>query len=113
MVNQPRAAKVLVLLVASMTAGAVVLLALQKGPLPSGAFSLVSYSTLNSIEQVMDEGPVGSFADRWDRVEIFYSRTAAGNISQIASLRGLSSPQDINLHFLVCNGRGAGDGRTG
>lgn len=110
MANRSRSLKVLVALVASMTVGAIVLLTFTERPLPAGAFSLASYTSLNSIEQVVASRTWPS-PGRWNRVEIFYSKTMAGNIKQIASLRGLASTDDVNFHFLVCNGRGGGDGQ--
>jgi len=102
--------KVLASLVTSMTIGAVVLLALEKRPLPAGAFSLASYSRLNPIEQITG-AHAASWGGRWNRIEVFYSGTAAGNIQQLASLRGLEQAGDVNFHFLVCNGRGGEDGQ--
>lgn len=110
MAKRSRTLKVLSCLVASMTVGAIVLLAFEKRPLPAGAFSLASYTNLSSIEQVTASGTTFS-PGRWNRVEIFYSKTKAGNVKQIASLRGLVSDDDVNFHFLVCNGRGSGNGQ--
>ena len=110
MTNRPRMVKVLVLLIAAMTTGAIALLVLEERPLPAGAFSLASYSKLNSIEQITVSA-TDSPQSRWNRIEIFFSGTAAGNIKQIASLRGLAKADDVNFHFLVCNGRGSGNGQ--
>lgn len=110
MAKRPRMVKVLASLVTSMTVGAIVLLALEKRPLPAGAFSLASYSRLDSVEQIT-ASRTASWPGRWNRIEIFYSKTVAANIKQIASLRGLERPDDVNFHFLVCNGRGGGNGQ--
>ena len=48
--------------------------------------------------------------DRWSRVEIFYSGTEGGDIDQIAARQDLAGAEDINFHFLICNGRGADNG---
>ncbi len=110
MVNQPRTAKVLFSLVVSMTIGAAVLLALEKRPLPPGAFSLASYTRLGSVGETIETyGPVSP--NRWQCVEVFYSNTTGGNIGQIASLNGLRDSEDVNLHFLICNGYGGQDGQ--
>jgi hypothetical protein len=35
----------------------------------------------------------------------------SGNIQQLAFLNGLGNPEDINCHYVICNGLGAGDGQ--
>ena len=108
--NRPRTARVLASLVASMTVGAIVLLALDSRPLPAGAFSLASYSRLNSVENII-EAQVPLMAGRWSNVEVYYSRTAGGNIGQLASMSGLVSTKDVNFHFVIYNGKGGIDGQ--
>jgi len=93
-----------------MTIGAAVLLVLENRPLPAGAFSLASYTRLGSVEEAIETYEPPS-SDRWQRIEVFYSNTAGGNIAQIASLSGLKESEDLNLHFLVCNGSGGQDGQ--
>ncbi len=93
-----------------MTAGAAILMALDNKSISAGAFSLASYSSLGPISSVVASRQAVS-ADRWNRIEIFYSNTDGGNIEQIASLSGLSSSDDVNFHFLVCNSLGALDGQ--
>ncbi len=41
---------------------------------------------------------------------IYYSQTKAGNIKQLSALAGLSNPEDIDCHFVICNGLGGRDG---
>jgi hypothetical protein len=48
---------------------------------------------------------------RWGSIEVYYSGTRAGNVEQLASLSGLAAPEDINCHFVVCNGLGGADGQ--
>ena len=48
---------------------------------------------------------------RWNCIEIYYSNTKAGNLEQLASLNGLAGPEDINCHFVVCNGLGGRNGQ--
>jgi hypothetical protein len=93
-----------------MTIGAIILLALDSRPLPAGAFSLASYSRLNDIEDII-QARAALAADRWDCIEVYYSRTAGGNLAQLASLSGLASERDVNFHFAIYNGRGGGDGQ--
>ena len=109
MTNQPRVAKVLAALLVSMTIGAMVLLSLGNTPSSSGAFCLSSYYRLNAVEKAILSQSVQS-PGRWNCIEVFYSNTKAGNVEQLASLRGLSSSQDVNFHFCVCNGFGGNDG---
>ena len=110
MSNQPRVAKVLAALLVSMTAGAIVLMTLGNNPPSAGPFCLSSYYRLNPVEKAVSSRAAQS-PDRWNCIEIYYSGTKAGNIEQLASLNGLASPEDINCHFCLCNGRGGGDGQ--
>jgi hypothetical protein len=110
MAAQPRAAKVLAALLVSMTMGVVVLLALGNNPPSAGPFCLASYYRLNPIEQAIDSQAT-QYPDRWESIEIYYSGTKAGNISQLASLKGLPSADSIDCHFVLGNGKGAEDGQ--
>lgn len=110
MANQPRVAKVLAALLVSMTLGAIVLMALGSNPPSAGPFCLSSYYRLDPVEESVFSRTVQSL-DRWNRIEIYYSGTKAGNIEQLASLSGLSNPDDINCHFVICNGLGGGSGQ--
>jgi hypothetical protein len=49
-------------------------------------------------------------ADRWSRIEVFYSHTKGGDINWLAARSGLSDAKDLNCHFVVCNGLGGNDG---
>ncbi|MBU1518053.1 MAG: N-acetylmuramoyl-L-alanine amidase [Planctomycetes bacterium] len=110
MSSQPRETKILIYLVVSMTIGAALLMALDSQSISAGAFSLASYSSLGSISSVTQTRQ-GATADRWDRIEVFYSNTKGGDLAQLASLSGLTSPDDLNFHFVVCNSLGALDGQ--
>jgi hypothetical protein len=110
MSNQPRVAKVLAALLISMTLGAIVLMALGNNPPSAGPFCLSNYYRLDPIEKAISSQAAQSHY-RWNCIEIYYSNTKAGNIEQLASLSGLSSPEDINYHFVICNGLGADDGQ--
>ena len=109
MSNQPRVAKVLAALLVSMTVGAVVLMALGNNPPSAGPFCLSSYYRLNSIEKAV-RSRTPQQPGRWNCIEVYYSGTKAGNIEQLASLAGLAAPEDINCHFVICNGLGGEDG---
>ena len=110
MSNQPRVARVLAALLISMTAGAIVLMALENNPPSAGPFCLSSYYRLDPVEQAVISRAAQS-PGRWNCIEIYYSGTKAGNIEQLAALSGLAAPQDINCHFVICNGLGGGDGQ--
>ena len=110
MSNQPRVTKVLVMLLVSMTTGAVVLMALGNHPPSAGPFCLSTYYRLDPVQQAISSR-VTQAPGRWESIEIYYSGTKAGNIDQIASLSGLTNSDDINCHFVVCNGLGGSDGQ--
>jgi hypothetical protein len=110
MSNQPRVAKVLAALLVSMTLGAIVLMALGNNPPSAGPFCLSSYYRLDPIEKAISSQATQSHY-RWNCIEIYYSNTKAGNLEQLASLSGLANPEDINYHFVICNGLGADDGQ--
>lgn len=108
--GQARTIKVLVFLVASMTLGAFVLMALDRDNISAGPFSLSSYTRLNSIEQIA-VGPLRGTESRWNRIEVFYSNTSSGNLEEIARLEGVNNSQDLNFHLVVFNGEGGQDGQ--
>jgi len=110
MSDQPRVAKVLAALLASMTTGAIVLMALGNNPPSAGAFSLWTDYCLDPVKKAITSRAAQA-PERWRRIEIYYSGTRAGNIEQLASLSGLASPEDINCHFVICNGLGGNDGQ--
>ena len=111
MSNQPRVVKVLLALLVSMTAGAIVLMALSGRPPLAGPFSLASYIGLDPIAEAL-RSRVAQQPQRWRSVEVYFSGTPAGNIEQLTSLYGLPKAEDLNCHFVVCNGAGAGNGQV-
>ena len=104
MTKQTRTFNVLVALIASMTVGGLVLMALDNHIPLAGAYSLSSYLRLDPIEQVTLR-PITGRAASWEAIEVFYSKTGSGSAEQLA-LAGQG-----NLHFVVCNGKGAADGQ--
>jgi len=110
MSNQSRVAKVFAALLISMTTGAVVLMALGNNPPSAGPFCLSSYYRLDPVEKAIFSR-AAQWPGRWNRIELYYSGTRAGNLEQMASLEGLTSEEDINCHFGICNGLGGGDGQ--
>lgn len=110
MPNQARVAKVLAILLASMTIGAILLMALGHNPPSAGPFSLWTYYSLDPVNKAISSRTIES-KDDWDSIEIYYSGTQTGNIDQLASLNGMANPDDINCHFCVYNGAGGDDGQ--
>jgi len=109
MSNQPRVVKVLAALLASMTAGAVILMALGHHPPAAGPWSLWNSLRLDAVSEAIGRDIPQAF-DRWNRIEVCYSDTSAGNVESLATVAGFASPKEINCHFVLCNGRGGGDG---
>lgn len=110
MANQPRAARVLAALLVSMTIGAIILMALGNNPPSAGPFCLNAYYRLEPLEKAISS-QTSQLPGRWERIEVYYSHTRAGNIQQLAALEGLAGPEDINSHFIICNGLGGRDGQ--
>lgn len=110
MPNQARVARVLATLLASMTIGAIVLMALGHNPPSAGPFSLWTYYRLDPVNKAISSQAAQS-PDNWNSIQIYYSSTATGNIEQLASLNGLTNPDDINCHFCIYNGFGGSDGQ--
>lgn len=106
---ESRRAKVFAALLVSMIAGAIILKALGSKPPSARAFSLSGYHQ-KRLEAAIDT-QVPQSPDRWNYLEIYYSGTKGGNIEQLASLSGLARPEEINCHFVICNGSGGGDGQ--
>jgi len=110
MSNRERTSRVIISLIASMTVGALVLMALDNHSITEGAFSLASYTTLSPVERIASDS-LSSKVQQWDYIEVYYSGTVSGNLDQLAKFSGLQSSKDVNFHFLVCNGTGCQDGR--
>jgi hypothetical protein len=109
MPNPARLVKVLAVLLASMTIGAIVLMTMGHNPPSAGPFSLWSYERLDPVKKMINSVTTQS-KDRWNWIEVYYSGTKSGNIEQLASFNGLSDSQDLNCHFCIYNGKGGNDG---
>jgi hypothetical protein len=107
---QPREAKIFAALLISMTTGAIVLMVLGNNLPSAGAFCLSRYYHLDPVEEAIFS-QIAQPPGRWNRIEVYYSGTKAGNIEQLVSLSGLACPEDINCHFIICNGLGGDDGQ--
>lgn len=110
MAGQNRNIKVLFSLIASMTIGALVLMALDdRGP-SAGAYSLSSYLRLDPVEEVV-RNTITAEPVAWSRIEVVYSYTNGGNADELALLTGLAGGGPAEFHFVVCNGNGGNDGQ--
>jgi len=107
---QLRVWKVLLVLLVSMTSGAIVLMTLRNNPPLAGAFCLSSYYRLAPTDTAISSRIQQSF-DNWQSIEIYYSGTRVGNIEWLASLNGFRNTEDLNCHFVICNGYGGEDGQ--
>ncbi|MCH8215515.1 MAG: N-acetylmuramoyl-L-alanine amidase [Planctomycetes bacterium] len=110
MANQLRVWKVLIVLLISMTSGAIILMSLSAGPLSAGPFCLSSYYRLVSADTAIHSKATQSH-DRWKRIEIFYSETRMGGIEWLASINGFKDAKELDCHFVICNGHGGKDGQ--
>lgn len=103
MSKQPRVVKVLAALLVSMTTGAMVLMVLGNNPPSAGPFCLSAYYQLDSVDRVIRSQAAQS-PNRWNSVEIYFSGTRGGDV------RHLAAADDLNCHFVICNGVAANDG---
>ena len=102
MQQHTRTAKILVSLVASMTLGALILMALDNQSLSAGPFSLASYTSLNPVEEVASNLKV--MPRKWSSVQVYHSTSAAENIKELASAYDLKNSSDLNFHFVIFKG---------
>ncbi len=101
------------MLLVSMTAGAIVLMALSGKPPTAGPFSLSTYiglGNLDPIEKVL-RSHVRQDSQRWDSIEVYYSGGQSEYIEKLFCKSGLSGDEGLNCHFVVANGRGGINGQ--
>jgi len=109
MAARNRSVTVLFSLIASMTVGAFVLMAMDGQHPITGAYSLSSYLRLNPAEEVV-KNTLTVNSSHWDQVQIYYSNTPGGNADELALLTDLANGTKAQFHFVVGNGNGAEDG---
>ena len=109
MAAQNRNVTVLFSLIASMTVGAIILMASDNHPPIPGPFSLSSYLQLGPAGEAVKNTHTTA-SDRWDRVEVYYSQTAGGKADELALLMDLTTGHKAEFHFVICNGNGSFDG---
>ena len=107
---QSREARVFAALLASVTVGAIVLMALGNDPPSVGAFSLSSYNRLDPVDKAVIFHPE-PLPGRWNSVRIRYAPIAGRATPQTGSRRDSAGADVNNSHFIVCNGRLGGDGQ--
>ncbi len=110
MASRNRNVVVLFSLIASMTLGAVVLMALDSQRPITGAYSLSSYLRLDPVEDAVRNSMTVS-AGQWQQVDVYYSRTTGGSADELGLMMGLANGSKPEFHFVVGNGNGAGDGQ--
>ena len=109
MSTHSREKKVLVILGISITLGTIILNALGHNPPSAGAFCLSRYYRLGSVKKAI-LSRADQAQERWSQIKIDYSGTESGNIEQLALHSKVDSPEDVNYHFIICNGNGGQDG---
>ena len=110
MSSQYRSAKVFAAAVISVIIGAVILKTLGSSPPSAGAFSLSDYYRLEPIEKVISSR-AAQLPWRWNRIKIYYSNPKTHNIDQPTSPSALTSLENVDYHFVVCNGLAGNDGQ--
>lgn len=108
--TQSRVWKTLLMLLVSMTSGALILILLGDCPPSAGAFSLSIYYQLGPMAEVV-QSDVEQVMGRWNRIEICYSGTRGLDAEWLASLQGRGNTKDLEYHFVVCNELGGEDGQ--
>jgi hypothetical protein len=112
MAVQSRQTKVLVALLASIIAGALVLNALGYNPPSAGAFCLSRYYRLAPVEKAV-ACEAATYRGRWRRIEIFCTaepREGPGGQASGGQERRTADGVDANYHFVIYNGRSGRDG---
>ncbi len=98
--NQGRLVNAIIILMVSMTAGALVLLALEGKPLKPVAFSLSSSSEINTnVSRETIGTRNGITPDKWANIEITFS----SDYNEVVN-RATTGPLDTENHFVICDG---------
>ncbi len=108
MADQGRLIRVIFLLMAAMTMGALTLLALEGKPIKPMAYSLSGQIGSPAIHKVLG-AEVGIESDRWQKVEIF-RRSNNGPNGRLSSLGPVGSFA-MEYHFVISGGEIGYDGQ--
>jgi hypothetical protein len=106
MSNQGRLIKVMLLLIAAMTAGALVLLGLEGKPIKPMAYSLSSQARLSPLHTALDTES-GLTPGRWQQIEYTYLK----NAGQLTSRFGPTGSLATGYHFIISDGSVGNDGQ--
>lgn len=110
MSTQPRHVKVFASLLISMTACAMILMALGNNPPSAGAFCLSAYYNLDPAERAISSTITRS-SNLWDSVEIYYYSARHQNFEDSDVKEGFRFDPDSKYHFIVGRLNRPGDGR--
>jgi hypothetical protein len=111
MTDQSRQTKVLVALLVSIVLCTIILNVLGHNPPSAGAFCLSQYNRLEPIDKLIRSADFRR-PGYWKWIEIYYSEgdsldrvVSASNIQVERLLSSVSGWEDIDCHFIICNGR--------
>jgi len=104
--EQVRLTKVMMLLVAAMTGGALLLLALEGKPIQPMSYSLASQAEFSSVQAAL--GTETSIQPgRWQRIEIHCRDRSALRVGA----EGLTGDLGVRYHFVISDGGRGSDGQ--
>ena len=110
MQNRARTIKIFVALVASMSLGALALMAVDSQSFSEGPFSLATYTSLSSAEETASRISIPG-THSWQQIHIVSHSASAGSIEQLAAANGLANASDLDFHFAIFNGLDGTDGQ--
>jgi len=119
MAAQSRQTKVLVTLLISIVICTIILNTLGHNPPSAGAFCLSQYYRLVPVEKLIRSREV-EHTGYWKWIEIYYGESDSGDpvlsginsgIEKLDSQSGISNQEDMDCHFIICNGRIGLDGQ--
>jgi len=110
MATYPRQVKVFAALLISMTACAMVLMALGHNPPSAGAFCLSAFYTFDPVERVISS-TVNHISNHYNSVEICYYAAASQCGEHSDAKDRLKFDHDRRYHFIVGSLNRPGDGR--
>ena len=117
MAVQSRQTKVLAALLVSILLGAIILNALGHNPPSAGAFCLSRYYRLAPVAKSV-QSRAAQYQGHWKRIEICYSGSddtitcgSGQSVEQLDPSSDAAGREDINCHFIICNGHIGRDGQ--
>jgi hypothetical protein len=119
MAAQSRQTKVLITLLISIVVCTIILNTLGHNPPSAGAFCLSQYYRLVPVEKLIRSREV-EYPGFWKWIEIYYGERGSdglllsgidSGIEKLDSQSGISNQEDMDCHFIICNGRIGLDGQ--